>query len=708
MENLKKSVLINFILFSLLIILNLSFAISFGNVFAEDLPNFDETTATVKVTSNGETRYYGSFGDAVGNLSSNSTITLLKDATLSLPRSLRCSIDLNGNTLTSNGAIIYGNTLTILDSKGSGKISGNVSFYESCNITIKSAGTIEYFYFINSRCTVLGGKINRLALNIDNTNISGGEINDLIIYRERSIHLSGGTINKFTFVGISENFDMLNEGYIYANKVDNSPIKIADMTSSTQVNIIECPHPTFTNCVCDYCEFVCEHSGHYNQDGICQVCGYVCNHENHFDQNGICIVCNYVCTHLELDENNICLECNQQIEANLKDSSTNKNYIHIEDALSSIKDGDTLTLCNNASLEQSFGIDVICTIDLCGYSLDGFYINLNNKITITDSIGNGFIAIYACANSSQIELKGAQTTFFSIMANENKVKFYSGKISMLTVYNCTINNILPNGYAFVKHEGDNIKKLTKQETNIESFYIDNCFLTCEVCTHDAVDNNLDCSYCGNDLSQEEVLKALVNELKTTKNELSQAISKKEDISSINEKVQTLTNTISNTETICKAYSDEKDLQLKQELESLIESAKQEAISSSSTALELAKNNLLNIINEKLDAQTFNTKMEELANAITNAETICKTYSSNQDLVLKEELISKINESKSTLQNVNDEILDRLSKAEAEIDNNTKSIEALKIATIILSVLFAVALSVGYTLMYLYIKKHNKK
>lgn len=706
MEKIKSNSLLHIFLFSLLIVLSLSITTSFGKVLAEGATELNETTATIKVTANDETSYYESFSNAIENLPSNATITLLKDATFSSSRGLRCSIDLNGNTLSGGGIDAYTNTLTILDSKGTGKISGNIYFIESSYVTIKSAGLIEYFYFINSGCTVLGGKINRLALNIDNTKISGGEINNLIVYREGSIHLSGGTINNFNFVGIPENFNMLDEGYIYSNKADNTPIKTKDMTSSTNVTIIKCTHTAFTDCVCDYCGYMCEHSGHYNQDGVCQVCGYVCSHENHFNSNGVCDVCGYVCPHLELNSENVCLKCNQEMEAYLKDASTTKNYIRIADAVSSIKDGDTLTLYKNISLEDSLDVNAICTIDLNGYELNNYYVNLNNRIKVIDTAGNGYMGVASNSTSSQIELNGAETTIFFVMLNANRLKFHSGKIVMLHIYNGTIDDILPDGYIFIKHENTSSQKLTKQETNVGRFYNDNCYLTCEECTHDALDENLNCKYCGTTLSQDQIMQALLKELQATKEELSQAITQKEDITTINEKVKNLNDSISSTETICKAYSDEKDAELKTELQNLINNAKQEAISSSNTALELAKNNLLNMVNTKLDIETYNQKVLELTTAITNAENASKAYADNKDLELKNELINKINDSKTTLQNVNNELQERLSKAETQIDNNAKSINSLKIALIVISISFVVIVVAGFVVLYLYIKKRH--
>lgn len=718
MKRIKKTTIVLFLSLCLLIFSWLTMP-NYINVFANSTTDLDEATATIKVTSNDTTSYYSSFSDAVSNLPSNSTITLLKDATLSLPRNLKCTIDLNGNTLAGGNTTNYTITLTILDSKGSGKITGNVSFFESSKITIKSAGEINYIYLVNSSCTVLGGKIKTLAVNIDNTKISGGEINNLTMYRENSVHLSGGTINNFNFVNIPPNFNMLDEGYIYTNKTDHTPIKTVNMTQSTPVTIIKCPHPAFTDIVCDYCNYICGHNEHYNENGVCEVCGYVCHHENGLNSNGICEICNYVCPHTELNDSNVCLNCNNSIEANIKNTSTNKNYINLEDAIASLSNGDTLTFCNNVTLSNSFSINVSCTIDLSGYSLENYYINLNGNITVTDSKGNGYIAISTYSTSAKIELKGAETTNYMIMVNKDTLKFYSGRINNAIINNGTIDNILPEGYAFIKHKNSTNNKLTKQDTNTRIFSDDNCYLTSEICLHDAITEDLNCKYCGATLSQEQILKVLTKDLQITKEELSQEIAKKEDITTINEKIKNLNDTIARTEIICKQDANNENQQIRLELVNLINSAKLEAITSSNTALELAKNNLKNIIDEKLDIQTFNLKAAALTQAIDNAEIASKAYADTKDSTLKTELKNtinesitqvqtKINESKTALQNANNEINARLNKAENDIDKNTLTLNSLKIALIVLSIIFAILLPSSFAVFYvLFIKKLKK-
>lgn len=688
MKKIKRSTLTYILVFSLLAILNLFATTAVSKVFAQDKV-LDETTATVKVVANGETNYYESFSDAVNNLPSNSTIVLLKEASFSSKRFLNCSIDLNGNILSGGGTTNYTNTLTVLDSKGSGKIAGSITFYSS-NITVKS-GLIEHIMLTDrSVATISGGKVNKINANGNSLNVTGGEIDNLCVYNSGSIHLSGGTINEFIFVSIAENFAMLNDGYVYTSKADNSPIKIADMTPSTQVTIVKCPHFAFTDSVCDYCNYICEHSGHYNQNGICEVCGFACSH-------------------LELTEKNICLECSQQMEATVKNSSISKNFMKLEDAVAFMQDGDTLTLCHDVTLENSLTINAVCTIDLCGYALDGFYVNLGNRIKVTDSKGNGYIAVSSYGSSAQIELNGAETTNFVVNANADRLKFYSGKIIRINILNGTIDNILPNEYLFVKHDNVSARKMTKQQTNVDTFYEDNCYLTCQVCKHDSVDDELNCKYCGNSLTQEQILQALAMDLEATKEELSQAITKKEDITTINKKVKELNDAISNAETICKTYSDEKNEQLKSQLSSLIGLAKQEAISSSNEALELAKNEFLSTIDKKLDIEEYNQKVIDLTNAISNAEQSSNAYADNKDLALKTELLNKIEESKTTLQNVNNEMLERLSKAETKIDSNAKDISTLKTALIVLSVLFVTIFSVGFVILYLHFnKKCNKK
>ena len=685
MKKSKTNIWVYFLMISLLAVSYLFFTATISNVFAQEMASLDETTATVSVTASGETNYYASFSDALSNLPKKSTITILKDTSFPATRGLNCSIDLNGNTLSGGGTKNYNCTLTILDSKGTGTLSGSITFYSS-NISVKSAGVIERIMLTDrSVATISGGKINYINANVNSLNIAGGEINNLCIQNVASIHLSGGTINNFTFVSIDVNFAMLNEGYIYANPTDNSPIKISNMTPATKASIIKCPHPAFTDYVCDYCDYICEHSGHFNKDGICEVCGYVCSH-------------------LEVNEHDVCLNCNLQMEAKVQSSSTNKNFLKLEDAITSLQNDDALIICKNVTIENSVNINAICTIDLCGYSLDGFYINLDNKISVIDSKGNGFIAISAYSTSSQIELKGAETTNFIITANAGKIKFYSGIIIRISIDNGTIENALPDGYIFVKHDKAGATKMTKQETSVSSFYEDNRYLTCQICEHESIAKDLKCKYCGATLTQEQILQALAQDLDNTKQELAQAIAKKEDIASINEKVRTLNETISSAETTCKAYADNKDTQLKSDLENQINIAKQDAMNYSNSALETAKTSLTSAISEKLNIDEYNQKVQELTMAIINAQTASEAYADDKDSELKVELINNINESKSALQSTNNEILERLAKAESNIDSKTNDINSLKTALIVLSVLFATVLSAGFITMYLLIKR----
>lgn len=631
-------------------------ALNNNKTFAEGSTVLDESTATVKVTFGDNITYYESFSDAIANMQNNSTITLLKDTSLCATTNKAYTVDLNGKTL-AGGAMLNYCTVTILDGAGSGKITGNLSFYAS-KVKV-SAGEIETIVVTNgSNGVISGGKINRINAISKNLEVSGGEINNLCIYDVNNIHLSGGTINYFNFVSIANNFAMLNEGYIYSSKADNTPIKIADMTSSTQATVIKCPHPSLTNCICDYCGYVCDHI--------------------HFDSNGVCDICDYVCPHEELNDNHMCLKCNLQMQANVKNSSTSKNYLKIEDAILSIKNDDVLTLYSNITLNESLSIDAACTIDLCGYSFDGYYIYLDNNITVIDSKGNGFAAISTRSASAQIQLKGADTTIFLIMLNKDRLKFYSGRISSINIYNGTIDNVLPEGYIFVKHDNSGSKKLTKQETNTSTFSTENDYLTCEACLHDSVDDNLNCKYCAATLSQEQILKALLNELQSTKYELSQAIAKKEDIEIVNKKVKVLNETINNVEAICKTYSDDANEQLKTELQNAIESAKLEAISSSSAALDMAKNELQDAIDKKLDIDTYNSKMNALTAAINNAVISCNAYTNSQDSELKEELETKINAAKISVENAIDLLSNQLDNVESKADNNAKEIIVLKI------------------------------
>ena len=127
---------------------------------------------------------------------------------------------------------------------------------------------------------------------------------------------------------------------------------------------------------------------------------------------------------------------------------------------------------------------------------------------------------------------------------------------------------------------------------------------------------------------------LVNNAKT---ELQNAINAKADTATLNAKVEELKDAIETAETVAKTYADTQDTALKQTLEAAVLTAKNDAISSAQTLVNNAKTELQSAIVKKADIITLNARVEELKDAIENAEYVAITYADTKDKALKQTL-----------------------------------------------------------------------
>ena len=810
MVNLKNKIIcmilsIPLLMFGILGMVSLSKSIYVknDNVIAEVV---SESEAVAKLVNGDTITYYSDVNEAINNASRDSIVILMQDNTsISSYRGKAFTIDINGKEVDWN-TTNYTMNITIKDSVGTGKIKGSrsLSFYANSRVTVES-GTIAINLNItdNSSLTVKGGELSAVYAIKNNLEVLGGQINRLVVYEIGYIHLSGGKIKSFAFPGGSANFSFIEEGYAYKNLNTNDFVKVSDMTTDTPVEIVKCIHTKFVDSVCEYCGYVCNHTGHYNHESVCEVCGYVCNHEGHFNHEGVCEECGYICNHeghfnsesvcevcgyicnheghynaegicevcgyecnheghfnhegvceecgyicnheghynaegicevcgyecnhegyfnhegvcercghicqhTELNENNNCIKCGNEIEVNVSNDLSSKNYIKLTDAVDLIENGDTVKLYRNIILSSGISFNAMCTIDLNGYEIGGYYASLDNKIVVIDTVGNGSIAISSSSTNSEIQLKGSETTIYVIMLASNRVKIYSGRIYYLNIYNGPISNILLDNYIFIKHNDSTTEKMTKEESSKSSFGVEGEYLTVEQCVHDAVNDEFECIYCGKNLSTEESISALVNQLEKAKTDLELAISQKEDINIVNEKVATLNEAILNVENKSKEYTDTQYTELKAELENNIAEAKRDVISYADTVLEQAKIQLMNMINEKIDTETYNENINQLNNAIRNAEIASKAYTDEKDVILKTELETKIAESKTALEEVSNAIIERLNNAENKINDNSKGIKVLKISLIVSICALVTAIATGFALMFMYAKKIMSK
>ena len=127
---------------------------------------------------------------------------------------------------------------------------------------------------------------------------------------------------------------------------------------------------------------------------------------------------------------------------------------------------------------------------------------------------------------------------------------------------------------------------------------------------------------------------LVNNAKT---ELQNAINAKADTATLNTKVEELKDAIETAETVAKTYADTQDTALKQTLEEAILTAKNDAISYAQTIVDNAKSEMQSAIVKKADIITLNARVEELKDAIENAEYVAITYADTKDKALKQTL-----------------------------------------------------------------------
>ncbi|MBO5009518.1 MAG: hypothetical protein J6D20_02295, partial [Clostridia bacterium] len=122
-----------------------------------------------------------------------------------------------------------------------------------------------------------------------------------------------------------------------------------------------------------------------------------------------------------------------------------------------------------------------------------------------------------------------------------------------------------------------------------------------------------------------------------KTELQNAINAKADTATLNTKVEELKDAIETAETVAKTYADTQDTALKQTLEEAILTAKNDAISYAQTIVDNAKSEMQSAIVKKADIITLNARVEELKDAIENAEYVAITYADTKDKALKQTL-----------------------------------------------------------------------
>lgn len=178
----------------------------------------------------------------------NSTVKLLADATTAdrvVVNSATCTIDLNGNTWTSNGLRLEnGSHVTLMDSAGGGKLTTTTAYatisVSEADLTIKS-GIYEnerndYMSWVleaytSGTVTIQGGTlqtskslINLVYLQRVDVVISGGTFSSgrITFHNCNSVSLSGGEYKYIDTNGTDIVANLLTSGYGYKNQSDNT------------------------------------------------------------------------------------------------------------------------------------------------------------------------------------------------------------------------------------------------------------------------------------------------------------------------------------------------------------------------------------------------------------------------------------------------------------------------------------------------------
>lgn len=180
-------------------------------------------------------------------------------------------------------------------------------------------------------------------------------------------------------------------------------------------------------------------------------------------------------------------------------------------------------------------------------------------------------------------------------------------------------------------------------------------------------------------AKNDAISSAKSDLEQAKSNLQAAIDEKADINTLNEKVKELYEAIAKAET-AKAYADQKDTELREDLEnqiktakgnleSMITEAKNDAVNSANSALDGAKSELTAKIATKADANEVRKAIESLNAAIANAETANNAYTDANNAAVKAEFTQNIADSKAEI----NAAIEALSKRLKDVENKTDSL-----------------------------------
>lgn len=325
--------------------------------------------ALVEPYAIGEVRYT-SLEAALAAAKEGDTITLRGDfyqgsKTVEINKSV--TLDLGGHTLTSdadgepvlrvlaekvtirNGTVKNTRTAKSSPAVTVGKLDaiGGLTV-KSVTFIGSSDGNAPQQYALNiqnGHAKVESGTFNGGIYVVGNLTMTGGSTTRLELGSSQGkAELSGGTFNSIN-PGNADYAALLDDGYAYQSGI--SLVKLADMDSSTKVQVVKCTHPDGLTAI-----------------EACPYCGKKCGHGNIDQTTGLCPDCGY-----------------QAYRAKIGDTL----YETAQAALDAATDRQGVTLLANDTLPDNYVLDKVITLDMNSKKLTGSAMTVTGEVTVLSS-----------------------------------------------------------------------------------------------------------------------------------------------------------------------------------------------------------------------------------------------------------------------------------------------------------------------------------
>mgnify|MGYP002515634184 CR=1 FL=1 len=622
-----------------------------------------------------------------------------------------------------------------------------IMFVDQTKTTTIRGGCLEAHILVGDagNLQVEGGSIKELEVR-NQASIKGGTIDKLIVATNAQI-LSGGTILGFKLESGATFKSMLCEGYAYQKADGSAMVKSSEMTAETAVNVVKCSHDSFTvsngEHVCDYCGYICTHEK-YDKDE-CALCRQACAHEGVDENNRVCSECGgtmniavsdgtttryyvdfaYASKQLA-DGDRMTLLSNVVLDYR-DDNSIYKNitldlngktqrgiYISIKASVTIIDSKDGGKVCfatsDNANVIYDCGPNTVAMIQhyigkITCYNGKIDLINFANGHTFDEIVPTGYVVKYFDGTEIRKIAKDAVKDC-TIAANSGQYVLiekcdHSVINSDLTCNYCgmDLGSILAGANADLKKAQSDLQSAIDEKADTQTVNdlvtkLNEAIANAEVASKsyaDAKDSEVKNELNDNISSaKNNAIKAANDALDAAKKELGDLIDQKVSSQELLDAIDTLNDAIANAETASNAYADSKDNVVKELMTAAIASAKADAIQSANEALDVAKTQLSAKIDSKASANEVNAAIAELNNAIATAETVSKAYADDKNAELKDELESKIEDSKAEVAAAINALSERLGAVESKIEENAQKTDTLQTVLIVFIVLLALA------------------